>query len=137
MDILSVQNSASYFALASNQACRMDWRYLRSQTGHCTEENADGWTVGELNTILENNLVPGSKGHLCTFGCIEWESELFNGRPKSRCYPFDLPKHRFRGQNPQVQYFSILNSYTNSYMNPGLCMLGRPETLQPQRPRDF
>lgn len=84
------------------------------ELGIAPKKNADGWTVGELNTILENNLVPGSKGHLRTFGCIEWESELFNGRPKARCYPFDLPKHRFRGQNPQVQYFSILNSYTNS-----------------------
>jgi hypothetical protein len=64
--------------------------------------NADGWTVGELNAILDNNLVPGTRGHLRTFGCIQWESELFNGRPKARCYPFDLPGHRFRGKNPQV-----------------------------------
>jgi len=58
--------------------------------------------VGELNAILDNNLVPGTHGHLRTFGCIQWESELFNGRPKARCYPFDLPGHRFRGKNPQV-----------------------------------
>ena len=33
------------------------------------------WTVGELNGILENNLVPnhGGKGQLQTFGCIQWE----------------------------------------------------------------
>ena len=66
------------------------------------KQHADGWTVGELNAILDNNLVPGTHGHLRTFGCIQWESELFNGRPKARCYPFDLPGHRFRGKNPQV-----------------------------------
>lgn len=62
----------------------------------------DGWQVGELNNILENNLVPGTNGHLRTFGAIQWESELFNGRPKARCYPFNLPKHRFRGKTVQV-----------------------------------
>ena len=66
------------------------------------KHHADGWTVGELNAILDNNLVPGTHCHLRTFGCIQWESELFNGRPKARCYPFDLPGHRFRGKNPQV-----------------------------------
>jgi hypothetical protein len=31
------------------------------------------WTAGELNAILENNLVPshGGKGQLRTFGCIQ------------------------------------------------------------------
>ena len=66
------------------------------------KQHADGWTVGELNAILDNNLVPGTHGHLRTFGCIQWESDLFNGRPKARCYPFDLQGHRFRGKNPQV-----------------------------------
>jgi hypothetical protein len=99
--------------------------------------NVDGWTVGELNTILENNLVPGAKGHLRTFGCIEWESAVFNGRPKARCYPFDLPKHRFRGKKLQVLHNSYMNSYHNSCMNSGLCLLGRPSSLQSQRPRDL
>jgi hypothetical protein len=64
--------------------------------------HANGWTVGELNSILENNLVPGTKGHLRTFGAIQWECELFYGRPKARCYPFDLPKHGFRGRTLKV-----------------------------------
>ncbi len=36
------------------------------------------WTAGELNAILENNLVPshGGKGQLLTFCCIQWECEL-------------------------------------------------------------
>ena len=62
------------------------------------------WTAGELNAILLHNLVPssGGAGQLRTFGCIEWESELFSGRPKARCYPFDLPGHRWRGKTCQV-----------------------------------
>ena len=72
--------------------------------GFLPKQHADGWTVGELNAIFDNNLVPGMHGHLPvrTLGCIQWVSELFNGRPKLRCYPFDLPGHRFRGTNPQV-----------------------------------
>jgi hypothetical protein len=37
------------------------------------------WTAGELNAILENNLVPshGGKGQLRTFCCIQWECELY------------------------------------------------------------
>ena len=39
------------------------------------------WSAGELNAILENNLVPnhGGKGQLRTFGCIQWECELYSG----------------------------------------------------------
>ena len=65
------------------------------------------WSVDELNAILENNLISSAKGQLRTFGCIQWECELFNGRPKARSsgYPFDLKKCRFRGWNPQVSVF--------------------------------
>ena len=37
----------------------------------------------------------GSHGHLQTFGSIKWECDHFNGRPKARCYPFniDAPKY--------------------------------------------
>ena len=58
------------------------------------------WTAGELNAILLHNLVPssGGAGQLRTCGCIEWESELFSGRPKARCYPFDLPS--LQGKDP-------------------------------------
>jgi hypothetical protein len=62
------------------------------------------WTAGELNAILESNLVPNhnGKGQLRTFCCIQWECELYSGRPKARCYPFNLSGHRFRGKNRQV-----------------------------------
>jgi len=61
------------------------------------------WTVAELNSILAKNLVPGRDGnHLRTFTTLQWESDDYIGRPKARCYPFDLAGHRFRGKNPQV-----------------------------------
>jgi hypothetical protein len=60
------------------------------------------WTAAELNSIIIHNLVGGSHGHLHTFCCIQWECDLFNGRPKARCYPFNIPGHRFRNKNPQV-----------------------------------
>jgi hypothetical protein len=60
--------------------------------------------AARLNAILENNLVPShnGKGQLRTFGCIQWECELYSGRPKARCYPFNMKGHRFRGKNCQV-----------------------------------
>ena len=63
------------------------------------------WTAAELNAIIISNLVGGPHGHLHTFGCIQWENELFNGRPKAslaRCYPFNIQGHRFWNLNPQV-----------------------------------
>jgi hypothetical protein len=68
------------------------------------------WTAGELNAILENNLVPsqGGKGQLRTFCCIQWECEHYSGRPKARCYPFNLAGHRFRGKNRQVYRFHVI-----------------------------
>jgi hypothetical protein len=35
------------------------------------------WTAGELNVILDNNLVPshGGKGQLRTFCCVQWDCE--------------------------------------------------------------
>ena len=64
------------------------------------------WTVAELNSILASNLVtvPGRDGnHLRTYTTLQWESDDYIGRPKARCYPFDLDGHRFRGKNPQVK----------------------------------
>ena len=67
-----------------------------------------GWTPDELNHILQNHVVDGS---LTTFGCVEWESELFRGVMRARCYPFKMPKHRFHSFNPQVFILYYLSTY--------------------------
>ena len=59
------------------------------------EKQGELWTAAELNAIITGNLVGVPQGHLHTFGCIQWECELFNGRPKARCYPFDMDCHQF------------------------------------------
>ena len=104
------------------------------------KRHAAGWTVGELNDILDNNLVPGTKGHLRTFGCIQWECELFSGRQMARCYPFDLPNHRFRGCNPQVSVcIPILRRLLTDYTmySEGLCLLDRTVPIQSEPTRSI
>ena len=71
-------------------------------------EPGSGWTPAELNHILQAHVVDGA---LSTFGCVEWESELCRGVMRARCYPFDVPKHRFHGMNPKVMYINYTNMY--------------------------
>ncbi len=68
------------------------------------------------NILSPLNLVSfcGGAGQLRTNGCIEWESDQYSYRPKARCYPFDLPGHRWRGKTCQVS--SDVISYVISYM---------------------
>jgi hypothetical protein len=55
------------------------------------EKQGAQYTVLQLNNILANNLVPNRNGgHLRTFTTLQWESDDYRGRPKARCYPFDL-----------------------------------------------
>ena len=51
----------------------------------------------ELNHILNGNVVDGA---LTTFGCVEWESQLFRGTMRARCYP--MKNRRFHSFNPKV-----------------------------------
>jgi hypothetical protein len=62
-------------------------------------EPGTGWTPSELNHILTAHVVDGA---VTTFGCVEWESQLFRGVMHARCYPFNLPKRRFHSFYPQV-----------------------------------
>ncbi len=62
-------------------------------------EPGTGWTPAELNRILQGHVVAGE---LTTFGCVEWQSQLFRGVMRARCYPFDIPKKLFHGFNPKV-----------------------------------
>ena len=61
----------------------MDLRQLPGSSGIPLRNDASGWTVGELNAILENNHV-GTKGNLRASGAFQWEFELFNGRPNAQ-----------------------------------------------------
>jgi hypothetical protein len=45
------------------------------------------WTSAELNSILHDHVVAGE---LTTFGCVEWQSQLFRGVMSASCYPFDM-----------------------------------------------
>ncbi len=63
-------------------------------------EFGTGWTPAEqLNHILHEHVVDCA---LTTFGCLGWESQLFRGVMRARCYPFNLPKKCFHSFNPQV-----------------------------------
>ncbi len=59
------------------------------------------WIAGELNAILSHNLVPssGGAGHLRTFALSG--KVICSCRPKTQCYPFNLPGHHFRGRTPR------------------------------------
>ena len=72
-------------ALASIEACRMDSGNLGQELA-ILAKHGDKWTVEELNQILFKNLVSSgpSGGHLRTFGAIQWEWELYRGRPKGQ-----------------------------------------------------
>ena len=95
----------------------------------------------ELNTVLENNLVASGStgGHIRTYGAIQWECELYRGRPKARCYPFDLDCHRFRGKNPQVDawlYCMLINMLYNLLQQDCVCLIA-PFPNNPNQPEDF
>jgi hypothetical protein len=66
----------------------------------------------ELNHILTAHVVDGA---VTTFGCVEWESQLFRGVMRARCYPFNLPKRRFHSFNPQV-HCTLIHIGTYQYV---------------------
>ncbi len=78
-------------------------------------KQGDLWTEAELNAIITGNLMGGPHGNIHTFSCKHWECEVFNGRPKVRCYPFDMDCHHFRNKNPKVQTLLIPSSCRISY----------------------
>ena len=75
-------------------------------------EPGSGWTPAELNHILTAHVVDGA---VTTFGCVEWESQLFRGVMRARCYPFNLPKRRFHSFNPQV-HCTLIHIGTYQYV---------------------
>ena len=75
-------------------------------------EPGSGWTPAELNHILTAHVMDGA---VTTFGCVEWESQLFRGVMRARCYPFNLPKRRFHSFNPQV-HCTLIHIGTYQYV---------------------
>jgi len=75
---------------------------LREELGFPDKRGAR-WEVQELNAILQEHLVQDRNGNsLECFGCMRWESDLYRGFMRARCYPFKLPELRFYDRNPQV-----------------------------------
>ena len=103
-----LQNYAHARALTASDVKWMSseiiWENYASDLGIPLKTDLSKWNPAEVNTILKQNLVPcrHGTGHLRTFGCIQWEWELFNGRPKALCYPFYLDGHCFQEKNPKV-----------------------------------
>ncbi len=61
-----------------------------------------------LNNILIHCLVSNRRGNnLHTFQCVEFESDLYQGVMRERCFPFKMEKHRFYGKNVKVNRHSI------------------------------
>lgn len=76
---------------------------MQDELGFPDKRDPNKWSVSELNDILNQHVVHDRNGcALHTFGCLEWESEMYRGVMRARCYPFKMPKHRFHNMNPQV-----------------------------------
>jgi hypothetical protein len=61
------------------------------------------WSTATLNRILQTCLVSDRKGNnIDTFQTVEFESDLYRGVMRARCYPFNMENHRFRGRNVKV-----------------------------------
>ena len=61
------------------------------------------WSTATLNRILQTCLVSDRKGNnIHTFQTVEFESDLYRGVMRARCYPFNMENHRFRGRNVKV-----------------------------------
>ena len=61
------------------------------------------WSTATLNRILQTCLVSDRKGiNIHTFQTVEFESDLYRGVMRARCYPFNMERHWFRGRNVKV-----------------------------------
>jgi hypothetical protein len=119
-----VYTSIDRYILRYTVMCRISWSTSRCNDAWIGENLQDelgfadkadkraaagsGWTPAELNHILQAHVVDGA---LTTFGCVEWESDLYRGTMRARCYPFDMPKRRFHSFNPKVCHSVLCTSY--------------------------
>ena len=76
---------------------------MQDELGFPDKKDPRKWSVSELNDILKTHVVCNKSGcSLQSFGCLEWESDLYRGIMRARCYPFHMRGHRFHNKNPQV-----------------------------------
>ena len=54
--------------------------------------------------------------NLHTFHSVEFESDLYRGVMRARCYPFNMAGHRFRGKNVKVCHLRALQSILLDYL---------------------
>jgi hypothetical protein len=65
----------------------------------------DDWSSEDLNRILLRCFVADKRGNnLHTFNYLEFESDLYRGVMRARCYPFDMEEYRFHGKNIKVDW---------------------------------
>ena len=66
------------------------------------------WSTATLNRILQTCLLSDSKGNnIHTFQTVEFESDLYRGVMRARCYPFNMERHRFRGRNVKECIYTL------------------------------
>ena len=76
---------------------------MQDELGFPDKKDPRKWSVSELNDILRTHVVCDRNCcSLQTFGCLEWESELYGVIMRARCYPFKMQGNRFHNMNPQV-----------------------------------
>uniref|UniRef100_A0A7S0MA28 Uncharacterized protein n=1 Tax=Cryptomonas curvata TaxID=233186 RepID=A0A7S0MA28_9CRYP len=68
-------------------------------------DSGEVWSSAQLNRILTGCLVSDRRGNnLHSFHTVEFESDLYRGVMRARCYPFNMAEHRFRGKNIKVRH---------------------------------
>ena len=61
------------------------------------------WSTVKINRILQTCLVSDRKGiNIHTFQTVEFESDLYRGVMRARCYPFNMERQLFRGKTVKV-----------------------------------
>ena len=81
--------------------------YQTLADGLCMQpDSGQEWTSAQLNRILGCLVTDRRGNNLHTFQCfhlVEFESDLYRGVMRARCYPFNMAQHRFRGKNVKVR----------------------------------
>ena len=67
-----------------------------------------------MTFVILHMVCDKDSGLLQTFGCLEWNSELYRGIMSARCYSFNVWGHHFHNMNPQVQSQSSFQGYTRN-----------------------